>query len=239
MKLAVFADVHSNIEALKAVLDEIKKEQADKVICAGDLVGYAPFPNEVINLMRETGIDTIMGNYDDGVGNMRIICGCDYKDENAQRLGEQSIQWTKKEITEENKEFLRKLPHNMKLAADDFSVLIVHGSPRQLNEYLREEADEDYLLELLTEAQCDILVCGHTHKPFYKDLGNGKFVVNVGSVGKPKHGSPNAVYAVLEIRDIPAVEFKEVPYDYEKTAQAIESSTLPDGFAQLIRKGIG
>ena len=239
MKLAVFADVHSNIEALKAVLDEIKKEQADKIICAGDLVGYAPFPNEVIDTIREEKIPTVMGNYDDGVGNMRIICGCDYKDENAQRLGEQSISWTKKETTDDNKEYLRSLPEKIRFNTDKYRGLIVHGSPYRLNEYLYEDIEEDFFLKMLDEFETDILVCGHTHRPYFKALAGNKFVINVGSVGKPKHGNPNAVYAVMNIADTVSVNFEEVAYDYEATAAAIENCSLPDDFASLIRQGIG
>lgn len=239
MKLAVFADVHSNIEALRAVLEDMKKHPVDKILCAGDLVGYAPFPNEVINVIREEGIPTVMGNYDDGVGYMRLICGCDYKDEHAQRLGEQSIAWTKQETTEDNKEFLRRLPREIRFNTGSYEVLVVHGSPRRLNEYLHEDVADDYLLQLMNESRCDVLICGHTHKPYFKNLAAGKYVVNVGSIGKPKHGSPNAVYALVDIGEEVAAEFREVPYDYEAVAQAIEKSTLPSEFSELIRKGTG
>ncbi len=239
MKLAVFADVHSNIEALRAVLKDIKEQDVERIFCTGDLVGYAPFPNEVIDLIRKENILTVMGNYDDGVGNMRIICGCDYKDEHAQRLGAQSIAWTKSETTEENKEFLRQLPEKIRFNTDSYRGLIVHGSPKRLNEYLYENATGEYLLQLLEEYEADILVCGHTHKPYFKKLKDNKFVINVGSVGKPKHGNPNAVYALIDVTDTVSVEFIEVPYDYESTARAIEVSSLPDEFAELIREGMG
>ncbi|WP_366924600.1 metallophosphatase family protein [Metallumcola ferriviriculae] len=239
MKLAVFADVHSNIKALKTVLKDIKGQDVERIFCAGDLVGYAPFPNEVIDLIRKEKILTVMGNYDDGVGNMRIICGCDYKDEYAQRLGEQSIAWTKEETTRENKEFLRNLPEKIRFNTENYRGLIVHGSPRRLNEYLYEDLEEDYFLEILDEFEADILVCGHTHKPYFTVLAGNKFVINVGSVGKPKHGNPNAVYALIEVGSSVAVQFKEVPYDYEAVARAIEVTSLPDEFADLVRKGTG
>lgn len=239
MKLAVFADVHSNIEALKVVLKDIKGQDVDRIFCAGDLVGYAPFPNEVIDLIKKENILTVMGNYDDGVGNMRIICGCDYKDEQAQRLGEQSIAWTKAETTEENKEFLRNLPEKIRFNTDKYRGLIVHGSPRRLNEYLYEDIEEDYFLQMLEDYKADILICGHTHKPYFKAFAGNKFVINVGSVGKPKHGNPNSVYALIEVDNTVSVQFKEVIYDYEVTTRAIEDSTLPNEFADLVRKGTG
>ena len=239
MRIAVFADVHSNIEALKVVLKDIKQRDVEKIYCAGDLVGYAPFPNEVIDKIKKESIPTILGNYDDGVGNMRLICGCDYKDAQAQMLGEKSILWTKEHTTEENKEFLRQLPERIKFKAGEYEVLLVHGSPKRLNEYLYEDTDEDYLLELVNEAGCDILICGHTHKPYVKELSAKKYVINAGSSGKPKHGNPNAVYALIDFTDEISVNFIEVAYDFEATAKAIENSDLPDEFAELIREGKG
>ncbi|WP_366924036.1 metallophosphoesterase family protein [Metallumcola ferriviriculae] len=106
-----------------------------------------------------------------------------------------------------------------------------------LNEYLHEGTDEDYLLQMLDDYEADILICGHTHKPYSRTFSGDKFVINVGSAGKPKHGNPNAVYALIDVTDTVSVQFKQVPYDYAFTARAIEESSLPDEFAELIRKG--
>jgi len=237
MRIAVFADVHGNLEALHGVLKDIKKRQAEKIFCAGDLVGYGPFPGEVIELIKSQGIPTVMGNYDDGVGNYRLVCGCDYKDAHAQMLGEKSILWTKEHTTEEHKEFLRRLPMRLEFEAAGRKVLLVHGSPRRLNEYLYQDTEPKYLEELLTEAGCDVLICGHTHIPYIKELAGGRYVINVGSAGKPKHGNPHAVYALIDLAQKVSVSFSEVSYDYEQTAQAIEQSSLPGEFAELIRRG--
>lgn len=177
-----------------------------------------------------------MGNYDDGVGNMRLICGCDYKDEKEQALGEKSIVWTKENTSEENREFLCGLPDKIIFAVGDYRVMLVHGSPRRLNEYLTFDLSDDYIIELLTEAGCNVLVCGHTHVPYHREL-NGKHLINAGSVGKPKHGDPAAAYVVLDFAEALRVTIVKVPYDYEKTAGAIEESELPNEFAELIRTG--
>lgn len=199
-------------------------------------MGYAPFPNEVITLIRSEKIPAVMGNYDDGVGNMRLICGCDYKDEKEQALGEKSIVWTKENTSEENREFLCGLPDKIIFAVGDYRVMLVHGSPRRLNEYLTFDLSDDYIIELLTEAGCNVLVCGHTHVPYHREL-NGKHLINAGSVGKPKHGDPAAAYVVLDFAEALRVTIVKVPYDYEKTAGAIEESELPNEFAELIRTG--
>ncbi|MCL6561154.1 MAG: metallophosphatase family protein [Firmicutes bacterium] len=239
MKIAVISDIHSNIAALEAVLKDIDERRVDIVICGGDLVGYAPFPNEVINIIKEKQISCVMGNYDDAIGNARLICGCDYKDAKAQELGEQSIAWTRQHVTEENKEFLRNLPEEIHFNIGKYGIKIVHGSPRRLNEYLCEDISNEYLKELLTESHSDVLICGHTHIPYHKKLDADKHVVNAGSVGKPKHGDPQAVYALVEIDKEVLVEFRKVSYDFESTASAIESYGLPKEFAASLRTGRG
>jgi len=238
MKIAVISDIHSNILALEAVLKDIEGKQVDQIYCTGDLVGYAPFPNEVIELIRQKQIPTVMGNYDDGIGFMRFICGCDYKDEKAQALGEHSILWTKAHTSEENKEFLRNLPAEIRFTAGGKKVLMVHGSPNRLNEYITEDTPRDYARDLIELNDADILICGHTHIPF-KMVLKDKLLINVGSVGKPKHGDPLAVYAIVNFGVDVEVEFHKVSYDFKAIANAIEQSDLPNEFAALIRSGEG
>lgn len=239
MRIAVISDIHSNILALKAVLEDIDQRQVDTVVCAGDLVGYAPFPDEVIDLLREKEIICVMGNYDDAVGNARLVCGCDFKDAKAQELGERSIAWTREHVSEENKEFLRNLPTEIHFKAGKYNVKFVHGSPRRLNEYLCEDISDEYLKELLFESNADVLVCGHTHIPYHKTLDSDKHVINAGSVGKPKHGDPQSVYALVEIDKNVKVEFQKVSYEFESVARYIEASGLPREFAENIRSGRG
>lgn len=238
MKIAFISDIHGNIDALKAVLANIEKQGIEQIYCVGDLVGYAPFPNEVIDLIQEKDIPTVMGNYDDGVGYDRFICGCDYKDEKAQQLGEQSILWTKKHTTEENKEFLRNLPKEIRINQEGYEVVITHGSPRRLNEYLYSTLPDDIFIECLNESKADVLILGHIHQTYHLEF-SGRHAINVGSVGKPKHGNPKAVYAVVELGNTVVVDFNFVSYDVEKVAKAIEESELPNEFALALRKGRG
>ncbi|MBO8128508.1 MAG: metallophosphoesterase family protein [Peptococcaceae bacterium] len=238
MRIAVFADVHSNYYALQAVLDHIAYQDVNGVYCAGDLVGYGPHPDEVIDLLRKTKIPTVMGNYDDAIGNDRLICGCDYKDEKEMKLAERSIEFTSRTTSKDNKAYLRELPFEIRFTVQGRRVTVVHGSPRRLNEYLYADTPEDVFKECLAEVQADVLVCGHTHLPYHRQIGD-KHVVNVGSVGKPKQGNPNAVYAVLDFdQNRLGVSFIEVPYDVEATARLIERDpVLPNEFAEKIRLG--
>jgi putative phosphoesterase len=236
----IFGDIHANLPALTAVLADIEARRLDNLYCLGDLVGYGTFPNEVIATIRERAIPTIMGNYDLGVGQSSDDCGCAYTTPAARALGERSIAWTNAHTTAENKAYLRGLVESIPLQLGDLRVLLVHGSPRRVNEYLYEDRPESSLERLLDLARADVLVCGHTHIPYHRVLGSGRHVVNGGSVGKPKDGDPRACYLLLsaEGRSLQA-EFIRVPYDVETAAQAIEASDMPDEFAGMLRVGKG
>jgi putative phosphoesterase len=239
-QVTVFSDIHANLPALEAVLADIKSRDLDNLYCLGDLVGYGTFPNEVVAVIRERGIPTIMGNYDQGVGNGSDDCGCAYKTPEAKALGSRSIAWTNQHTSDENKAYLRRLPAQIPVQLGDLRVVLVHGSPRKVNEYLYEDRPDGSLERLLDMAEADVLVCGHTHLAYHKILPSGRHVVNDGSVGKPKDGDPRACYAVLSARGSELkVEFIRVAYDVERAARAIEASDMPNEFAHMIRTGAG
>ncbi len=235
MKIAVISDIHSNSYALDKVLEDIKNNDIDMIVCTGDLVGYGTRPNEVIKTLRENKILTIMGNYDDAIGNKKIVCGCDYKDpKDAEKAG-LSMLFTGQTTTDDNKEYLRNLPKEATFTFNNKTIRFVHGSTRVINEYLKENSKEAD--EVMNELVEDILVCGHTHMPYAKYYGD-KLLVNAGSVGKPKTNRPNANYVIININNEVEVEIIEVEYDYEKMAREIEENDiLPNDFARLIREG--
>ena len=235
MRIAVIADIHSNIFALNEVLLDIDGRNADLIMCLGDLVGYATYPNEVIEAIRENRILTIKGNYDEAVGDELMVCGCDYPDPKDAENAAISLNWTIDETSEDNKEFLRSLPMEVTMGFEGKMVKFVHGSSRRINEYLKEDSREAE--EVMAGLEEDILVCGHTHKPYYKLYGE-KMLVNAGSAGKPKTGTPYANYIILDLYGgSPKVEIYEVEYEYENTAAAIEEAGLPQEFADIIRTG--
>ncbi len=239
-KITVFGDIHANLPALEAVFADMAARGLDNFYCLGDLVGYGVWPNEVIAMIRERNIPTIMGNYDQGVGIDSDDCGCAYRTPEAQALGERSIAWSNAHTSAENKAYLRGLVSSIPLQLGDLKVLLVHGSPRKVNEYLYEDRPEAGMERLMDAAGVDVLVCGHTHLPYHRVLGSGRHVINAGSVGKPKDNDPRACYITLaaEGREL-AVEFIRVPYDVEKAAQAIEATEMPHEFAEMLRQGKG
>lgn len=239
-RITIFGDIHGNLPALEAVLADIDAHESSPLYCLGDLVGYGTFPNEVTQIIRERNIPTIIGNYDQGVGNSSDDCGCAYTSKEAEALGKRSIAWTNQHTTGDNKSFLKELPSQIPLQLGDLRVLLVHGSPRKINEYLFADRPDSTMERLLDLADADALVCGHTHIPYHRILPSGRHVVNAGSVGKPKDHNPQACYVVLEAnnRDL-AVTFNRVSYDVERTAKAIEASEMPHEYAEMLRTGTG
>ena len=238
--VTIFGDIHGNLPALEAVLADMDARNLSALYCLGDLVGYGTFPNEVPQIIRERNIPTLMGNYDQGVGNGSDDCGCAYTSPVAEALGKRSIAWTNQHTTDDNKLFLRELPAQFPLELGDLRVRLVHGSPRKINEYLFAERPDNTMERLLDMAEADVLVCGHTHIPYHRILPSGRHIVNAGSVGKPKDGNPQACYVVLDAvnRDL-SVTFNRVSYDVERTARAIEASEMPHEYAEMLRTGTG
>jgi putative phosphoesterase len=232
MKIAIISDIHGNLQALDAVLADIDDQQVDTVYCPGDLVGYGAAPNEVIQKIRARGLPTIMGNYDDGVGFERDDCGCAYREESERERGDRSLAWTKAHVWNENKLYLQSLVPEIRFEADSKRVLLVHGSPRKMNEYVFEDRPLSSFQRLAASSDADVIVFGHTHKPYVKDVDGVRFV-NAGSVGKPKDGDWRACYAILA----PEVTFRRVTYDVAAAAAAIRATDLPDEFALAIETG--
>lgn len=254
MKLAFFSDIHANLPALEAVLTAIDKQKPDFVYCLGDLVGYNIWPNEVAALIRERGIPTLAGNYDEGIGLNSDDCGCAYQSDEEKANGAISIAYTNKVVDDDTRAYLRMLPRHMSLEfqnnQEKIKLLMVHGSPRKINEYLFEDRPEKSLMRILEDAQADVMLFGHTHKPYHRILEynlNGqkafRHAINIGSVGKPKDGDPRACYAVMELNTSlslheatsVSVRFVKVAYDVEKAAMAVEQSELPDAYAKALR----
>ncbi len=231
MKIAIFSDVHGNLHALQSVLADISEQHPDRTYCLGDLVGYGAFPNQVVERIQQDGIATVMGNYDDGVGFDRDECGCAYREEADRTRGQASLEWTKQHTTSEHKAFLRTLLPEIRFEADGRRLLLVHGSPRRMNEYLFEDRPVSSFERLAASSRADVIMFGHTHVPYVKEV-DGAWFVNVGSVGKPKDGDPRACYALVETHPKLIVRFRRVTYDVAAAAGAIRATDLPPKFAR-------
>jgi diadenosine tetraphosphatase ApaH/serine/threonine PP2A family protein phosphatase len=246
--------IHGNYEALDAVLLDIDQQKAEKIFCVGDLVGYGPHPNEVISQIRSLDIPTCVGCWDEDIVEGLNACDCSYPSLLAEKRGIQAHEWTNKEIHPENREFLAQLPYSLK----EENLAFVHGSPYSNHEYLLPEIDAFVALERVLSADADVLFCGHTHVPYARTLDAGqlqvrvaggekvqeikftsslKRIVNVGSVGEPRHGRQNATYVIYDT-NTQDIKLREVPYDYQKTCAAIIEKGLPAIFAWRLAHGL-
>lgn len=252
MEIALFSDIHANLPALKACLADIDSREPDATYCLGDLVGYNIWPNEVINEIRRRNIPTLAGNYDFGIGRTSDDCGCAYKTDKEKKMGAVSISYTNSIVKDEERKFLRALPSHIRLEyqlnEERFDFLMVHGSPRKINEYLFVDRDEKSLLRIMEQARAHFMFFGHTHKPYHKILkdehGDYRHAINIGSVGKPKDGDTRGGYVLISLDenfslskpDSFKVEFIRFEYDVEVAAKAVEDSPLPDEYADMLRK---
>ena len=235
MTTAIISDIHGNLPALEAVLADLANRPHDRTYCLGDLVGYGAFPNEVVDRIRAEQFPTVMGNYDDGVGFDRDDCGCAYRDEGEKARGQESLMWTRANTTDQNKAFLREFVSEIRFEAEGKRILLVHGSPRKMNEYLFEDRALSSFQRLAASSNADIIVFGHTHKPYVKEVDGVRFI-NAGSVGKPKDGNWRACYVILSPNPAEPVQFIRVEYDIERAMAAIRATTLPGEFAEDLRQ---
>jgi putative phosphoesterase len=207
--VAVITDIHANLPALEASLDWI------------DSAG----------LIADRGIPTVYGNYDWAIARDAEDCGCAYVTKHDREIGQLSVDWTLDNTDPTSKDFMRGLPFDLRFEFGGKRVRLVHGSPRKVNEYLFEDKPARTFERIAAGADCDVLVFGHTHKPWVHEYG-GVLFVNCGSVGKPKDGDARAAFAVFDADDGRIqVDILRVDYDAESVAEEVRRVGLPDELA--------
>jgi predicted phosphodiesterase len=226
-RLAVISDVHANLEALDAVLGEVKGLEA---ICLGDLVDYGANPNEVVQRVRGQGIRTVMGNHD-----WAAVTG-DTSLFNAKAA--MSSIWTRRHLSGESLEFLRSLAPELRSPFDGAEAYFTHGSPDdRLWEYVGPETHADLFGHYLAKLGVAVIGLGHTHVPYVWEEG-GRTVFNPGSVGQPRDGDPRSSFALVDVEGNRAkVEIRRVSYDVEKAASKIREAGLPESHASRLFSG--
>jgi len=239
MKIALFSDVHANLPAFKAMLEDLDEQTADAIYCLGDLIGYNVWPNEVIAEIRKRGIATLAGNHDLKVENLITT---------PQSLSEPGKKYAYHLVEQHHRDYLLTLPAHIRLefkqGSEKLNIVMAHGSTRSVDEYTLFDTEEKQVLEMMEEANADLLFVGHSHKPYHRIMessaGVFKHVINLGSVGKPKDGDSRGCYVMLTIDKKSSVsdpesikvEFRRVAYDLNMASQEILESPLPDEFAQ-------
>ena len=186
-------------------------------------------------LIEQREIPTIYGNYDYAIGRELDDCGCAYVTQHDRELGQRSVAWTLAHTDQRSKDFMRALPFDLRFQLGDVPIHLVHGSPRKVNEYLFEDKPASLYERLAAAEDAQVLVFGHTHKPWIQPYG-GVLFVNCGSVGKPKDGDPRAAFAILELDDSGQVRasIERVPYDAEAVAREVAAAGLPGEYAEKL-----
>jgi putative phosphoesterase len=233
MRLAIISDIHGNLEALQHVLDRVHKEGAESLVCLGDIVGYGPFPNECVDLVRQSCSIVIRGNHDAGA--VGTLSSTEFNKE-----GRLAIEWTRTHLIPENREFLKNLP--VSVASD--TVTFVHASPREPErwDYI---ATWKHFAEAFDHFNTTVCCIGHTHVPAIVSPDgkvNGyqkgkRHLINCGSVGQPRDGDPRASFALLDT-ELDVASIIRVPYNVEATAKAIIEAGLPEFLARRLSFGI-
>ena len=229
MRIALIADLHANLPALRAVLDDTARIGCDAVWCAGDLVGRGPHPNQVVQLIREREIPTVQGNWDEAVGMGRAVTGSLWASAEAEELGQQSLGWTMGELSEENLAWLRQLPTNLRFLVEGRNAQLFHGSPLKQSEYLWEERPSRHFARVATDEGDDLFCFGHSHETFHRVSGQSHFVA-AGSVGCGGEGDANARYAVIYVSDADlVVGFRSIAYERDEVLRDLAAAGLSAG----------
>jgi predicted phosphodiesterase len=246
MRIALISDIHANLPALEAVLDDLAaRPDVDAVYHLGDLVGYAPWPDETVARIRAEGIQGIAGNYDSTTATAYKHCGCRYEDPRQEELSHESYAWTLEHVSAETRKWLGALPFRLDVRPlgghqAGPTLVLVHGAPTLNTLYWTEDRSDDFCRKMAERAGAragDVVAFGHTHKPWHREV-DGIHFVNTGSVGRPKDGDWRAGYALLTIdTDSVLVEQVRVEYDIDRAAEAVRASTLPDDFAAYLETG--
>ncbi|MDD8018239.1 MAG: metallophosphoesterase family protein [Bacteroidota bacterium] len=233
MKIAIISDIHSNLEALTKVMDEIHERKISDIICLGDVVGYGANPNECVDVLRSNNIPTIAGNHDRAVTGAREI-------DNFSEHAQAGVVWTRKKITKENFEFLSNLPYILHA----FNAFFTHSSPDLPEEfrYLFYHVDAAESFQYFSEPVCFV---GHTHRPaIFCDDGETdhlvkgkKFIVNAGSVGQPRNGDWHACFVVFDVDNF-SLEYVRVEYDVRSARQKILDAGLPKKLGDRLLSGV-
>lgn len=235
MKIALISDIHGNLHALKTVLEHIESSGVDTILCAGDLIGYGAYPNEVLSLLREKSIPCVQGNYDFAAAHGHRTVSQKPSSPRNELLKREALWWATQQLTPASRQHLKMLPFADQHRFGNVKINMLHASLNNLEDFLTPETPQD-LLELCTRFDGDVFVLGHTHLPFHLQL-DGKHFINPGSVGRPLDLDPRASFAVLDLKTLKS-NFYRVDYPVQEACAAIVERGMSQDIARLVRHGL-
>lgn len=235
MKAALIGDIHANLPALEAVLSHSKQYEVELIWNVGDLVGYGPFPDQVVQRLRAIKAVSIIGNYDQKVLQFPQKAHKWSKSKKFEKY--LAFQWAYEQLSSLNRAYLESLPTDIRIEIEGLRILLTHGSPASNSEHLTPFTPEKRLKELAMIARADVFLCGHSHQAFSRFV-DGVWFINPGSVGRPDDGDPRASYALLDIQhDGISTTFHRLEYDISQDVQEIRKNNLPEAFAEMLLTG--
>ena len=239
VKLAFIGGIYSNYHALVATLDDVARRGADATYFLGDLGAFGPYPDRVPELLIERGIAGIQGNYEESLASGADDCNCGYTDPRDNEYAQISYDYTAANTSEPYKRWMGTLPKQIRLDVNGTGVLLCHGSPRKINEFLwRSTSPEPFLERLCDEHGADVIVCTHTGLHWHRALGGKRHVVNAGVIGRPANdGRTNVWYAMVTIGADVAVDFIPIDYDHDRLAREMREERLPEEFIETVQTG--
>jgi predicted phosphodiesterase len=240
-RIALFGGLYSNYLALEAAIADARRRGVDAICCLGDLGAFGPHPDRVFPLLQENEIACVRGNYDDSIGRGLADCQCGYTDPRDNHFAQVSYEYTLANTSDANRAWLRTLPGEIRFDLGPNRVLLCHGSPRRMNEFLWESTTPTHFLDQLADQHAaDVICCTHTGIKWQRELSVGKRFVNVGVLGRPENdGRTNIWYTLLsfEAGMCINVEFIPVEYDHHRLAAEMRAEKLPAEFIETILTG--
>jgi predicted phosphodiesterase len=236
MKIIVLGDIHGNLPALEACFQQAETEGYDWLVHTGDVVGYGPFPDECVHFIHQRNIPGVQGNFDSGVASDADQSGAFEDDPKNRELADETMRWTRERMDLWTRRWLDGLPFELRRDAGRMRLAVFHASPIDLSSGLREDLPEPAWQEYGEASNADVIILGHTHRPFHRTFG-GRHFVNAGSVGLPRDGNPQTGYAVIDIDGKMEVSFRRFPYDLDKAVSAVGERGLPPEIAARLQQG--
>jgi putative phosphoesterase len=227
VKIGVMSDVHANLQAIERIFEDAEGRGTEIFLNAGDSIGFGPYPNEVIEMLCEKNVLSILGNYD-----------LEVMESKAKAKGEKKIafEFAKKELAKSCEYYLRSLPYELRLEVAGKKLFVTHGSPQSIDEHIYHDTPVERLKTLADAAKADVIIVGHSHDQFMREA-NGFCFVNPGSAGRPGDGNPQTAYAILSFNPF-NVELIRLDYDVTAAADALRKKGLPESFAQMLLRGV-